>query len=83
MQLSETIKLYMTKEQKAVVVMTMDEYISTVNSLVSIAVNNCPEAIAIIYAINRIGAIANILHSLLPKESLHLLYPHRVRFPWM
>ena len=38
--------------------------------IVSIAVNNCPEAIAIIYAINRIGAIANILHSLLPKEEL-------------
>ena len=39
MQLSETIKLYMTKEQKALVVEAMDEYISTVNSLVSVAVN--------------------------------------------
>ncbi len=39
MQLSETIKLYMTKEQKAIVVMAMDEYISTVNSLVSVATN--------------------------------------------
>jgi len=39
MQLSETVKLYMTKEQKALVVMTMNEYISTVNSLVSVAVN--------------------------------------------
>lgn len=39
MQLSETIKLYMTKEQKALVAEAMDEYISTVNRLVSIAVN--------------------------------------------
>lgn len=39
MQLSETVKLYMTSEQKALVVMAMNEYISTVNSLVSIAVN--------------------------------------------
>lgn len=39
MQLSETIKLYLTKEQKALVVTTMDEYISTVNSLVSVAIN--------------------------------------------
>lgn len=39
MQLSETIKLYMTKEQKYLVVMVMDEYISTVNSLVSVATN--------------------------------------------
>ena len=39
MQLSETVKLYMTKEQKALVVMAMSEYISTVNSLVSVAVN--------------------------------------------
>ena len=39
MQLSETIKLYMTKEQKDFVVMAMDEYIRTVNSLVSVAVN--------------------------------------------
>ena len=39
MQLSETIKLYMTKEQKEFVVMTMTEYINTVNSLVSDATN--------------------------------------------
>lgn len=39
MQLSETIKLYMTKEQKTLVVMAMNDYISTVNSLVSIATN--------------------------------------------
>ena len=39
MQLSETIKLYMTKEQKSLVVMTMNEYINTVNSLVSAAAN--------------------------------------------
>jgi putative transposase len=39
MQLSETIKLYMTKEQKSLVVSTMNEYISTVNSLVSVATN--------------------------------------------
>ena len=39
MQLSETIKLYMTKEQKFLVVMTMNEYINTVNSLVSAASN--------------------------------------------
>lgn len=39
MQLSETVKLYMTKEQKALVVMAMNEYINTVNSLVSVAVN--------------------------------------------
>lgn len=39
MQLSETIKLYMTKEQKSLVVMTMNEYINTVNSLVSAASN--------------------------------------------
>lgn len=39
MQLSETIKLYMTKEQKNIIVMAMDEYISTVNSLVSVATN--------------------------------------------
>ncbi|MFN2938423.1 RNA-guided endonuclease InsQ/TnpB family protein [Lachnospiraceae bacterium YH-ros2226] len=40
MQLSETIKLYMTKEQKSLVVTTMNEYISTVNSLVSVATNS-------------------------------------------
>ena len=39
MQLSETIKLYMTKEQKSLVITTMNEYINTVNSLVSIATN--------------------------------------------
>lgn len=39
MQLSETIKLYMTKEQKALVIETMNQYINTVNSLVSIATN--------------------------------------------
>ena len=39
MQLSETVKLYMTNEQKTLVVMTMNEYISTVNSLVSDATN--------------------------------------------
>lgn len=39
MQLSETIKLYMTKEQKALVIETMNQYINTVNSLVSVAIN--------------------------------------------
>lgn len=39
MQLSETVKLYMSKEQKSLVVMTMAEYINTVNSLVSVATN--------------------------------------------
>lgn len=39
MQLSETIKLYMTKEQKALVIKTMNQYINTVNSLVSVATN--------------------------------------------
>lgn len=39
MQLSETIKLYMTREQKSLVVMTMNEYINTVNSLASVATN--------------------------------------------
>ncbi len=39
MQLSETAKLYMTKEQKNLVVMAMNEYVNTVNSLVSVAVN--------------------------------------------
>jgi putative transposase len=39
MQLSETIKLYMTKEQKSLVVTTMNQYINTVNSLVSVATN--------------------------------------------
>lgn len=39
MQLSETVKLYMTKEQKTFIIMTMTEYINTVNSLVSVAIN--------------------------------------------
>ena len=39
MQLSETVKLYMSKEQKPLVNMAMNEYINTVNSLVSVAVN--------------------------------------------
>lgn len=39
MQLSETLKLYMTREQKLLIVMAMNEYISTVNSLVSVATN--------------------------------------------
>ncbi|MBQ9046259.1 MAG: hypothetical protein IJ120_00005, partial [Solobacterium sp.] len=39
MQLSETVKLYLTKDQKALVLQTMDEYICTVNSLVSDAMN--------------------------------------------
>ena len=39
MQLSETVKLYMRKEQKSLVNMAMNEYINTVNSLVSVAVN--------------------------------------------
>ncbi len=39
MQLSETVKLYMTKEQRSLISKTMNEYISTVNSLVSIAVS--------------------------------------------
>ena len=39
MQLSETIKLYLSKEQRLLIVQTMNEYISTVNGLVSDAVN--------------------------------------------
>lgn len=39
MQLSETIKFYMTKEQKSLVIETMNQYINTVNSLVSVAIN--------------------------------------------
>lgn len=39
MQLSETIKLYITREQKSLIVMAMNEYINTVNSLVSVATN--------------------------------------------
>lgn len=39
MQLSETIKLFPTKSQKALIKAEMNEYISTVNGLVSDAVN--------------------------------------------
>ena len=39
MQLSETVKLYMTREQKSLITGAMTEYINTVNSLVSDAVN--------------------------------------------
>ena len=39
MQLSETVKLYMTREQKSLITATMTEYIDTVNSLVSDAMN--------------------------------------------
>ena len=39
MQLSETVKLYMTKEQKTQIAAAMTEYIKTVNRLVSVAVN--------------------------------------------
>ena len=39
MQLSETIKLYPTKQQKNLILETMNEYVSTVNSFVSIAVS--------------------------------------------
>ena len=39
MQLSETVKLYMTSEQKSLITATMTEYINTVNSLVSDATN--------------------------------------------
>lgn len=39
MQLSETVKLYLTREQKSLITATMAEYISTVNSLVSDATN--------------------------------------------
>ena len=39
MQLSETIKLHMTKKQKDFITRTMNEYIKTVNSLVSVALN--------------------------------------------
>ena len=38
MQLSETVKLYMTREQNSLITATMAEYINTVNSLVSVAV---------------------------------------------
>jgi len=39
MQLSETVKLYPTKYQKELISQTMDEYIATVNSLISVAVS--------------------------------------------
>ena len=39
MQLSETVKLYLSKEQKDLLVRTMNEYIHTVNRLVSLSVN--------------------------------------------
>lgn len=39
MQLSETVKLYMTSEQRKLISETMNVYIDTVNSLVSAAVN--------------------------------------------
>ena len=39
MQLSETVKLYPTEYQKSLIVMTMDEYISVVNRLVTDAVS--------------------------------------------
>ena len=39
MQLSETIKLYLTREQRSLVVATMNEYIRVVNDLVSLATN--------------------------------------------
>ena len=39
MQLSQTVKLYMTKEQQSLIKATMREYINTVNNLVSIAIN--------------------------------------------
>ncbi len=38
MQLSETVKLYPTKYQKELILMTMNEYINTVNSIVSVAI---------------------------------------------
>ena len=39
MQLSETVKLYLTKEQKTLVMKTMEEYIRTVNALTALAVS--------------------------------------------
>lgn len=39
MQLSETVKLYMTREQKSLITVTMTEYINTVNNLVYDATN--------------------------------------------
>ena len=39
MQLSETVKLYLNEEQRSLLVRTMDEYIETVNDLVSSALN--------------------------------------------
>ncbi len=41
MQLSETVKLYPTEYQKALIIQTMAEYIDTVNRLVSDAVSGC------------------------------------------
>ena len=40
MQLSETVKLYMTRKQKSLITATMTEYINTINSLVSDATND-------------------------------------------
>ena len=40
MQLSETVKLYITREEKTLITATMTEYINTVNSLVSDATND-------------------------------------------
>lgn len=39
MKLAEIIRLHMTKEQKNIIIKAMNEYINTVNSLVSIATN--------------------------------------------
>ena len=39
MQLSETVKLYLTQEQKSFILATMDAHICTVNSLVSLAIS--------------------------------------------
>lgn len=39
MQLSETVKIYLTEYQKALIIQTMTEYIDTVNGLVSDAVS--------------------------------------------
>ena len=39
MKLSETVKLYLSKEQNELLVRTMNEYIHTVNRLVSLSVN--------------------------------------------
>lgn len=42
MQLSETIKLYVTREQRELITKAMAEYINTVNSLVSDAMKGAP-----------------------------------------